>query len=81
MIRLTRLNHGPFLLNSDLIEHIEITPDTVITLTNGHQFMVREEADEVVRRIVEFRRTVNANCFLKRISDPVHTDTESQDLE
>lgn len=35
MIRLTRLNHIPLVLNSDLIEHIEITPDTVITLTSG----------------------------------------------
>ncbi len=76
MIRLTRLNHGPFLLNSDLIEHVETTPDTVITLTNGHQFMVREQAEEVVNRIVEFRRTVNANCLLKSISEPVQADSE-----
>ena len=76
MIRLTRLNHGPFLLNSDLIEHIEITPDTVITLTNGHQFMVREAAEEVVHRIVEFRRTANANCLLKRISEPAPAEME-----
>ncbi len=76
MIRLTRLNHGPFLLNSDLIEHVETTPDTVITLTNGHQFMVREAADEVVRRIVEFRRTANADCLLKRISEPVSPQAE-----
>jgi len=33
MIQLTRLNHLPLVLNSDLIEYIEITPDTVITLT------------------------------------------------
>ncbi len=76
MIRLTRLNHGPFLLNSDLIEHVEITPDTVITLTNGHQFMVREPAEEVVNRIIEFRRTSNANCLLKRISEPARTEKE-----
>jgi len=60
MIRLTRLNHGPFLLNPDLIEHMEATPDTVITLTNGHQFMVLESAGEVVERIVEYRRAVGA---------------------
>jgi flagellar protein FlbD len=70
MIRLTRLNHGLFMLNPDLIEHLEMTPDTVVTLTNGHQFMVRESADEVVERIVEFRRTVNAHCLITRISEP-----------
>ncbi len=58
MIRLTRLNRGPFLLNPDLIEHVEMTPDTVITLTTGHQFMVLETSEEVIRRIVDFRQAV-----------------------
>jgi flagellar protein FlbD len=58
MIRLTRLNHGPFLLNPDLIEHVEMTPDTVINLTTGHQFMVRESAEEVISRVIEFRRAI-----------------------
>jgi len=58
MIRLTRLNRVPLVLNADLIEHIEVTPDTVITLTTGQILRVRESADEVVRRIVEFRRRI-----------------------
>jgi flagellar protein FlbD len=70
MIRLTRLNHGPFMLNPDLIEHMEVTPDTVITLTNGHQFMVLETAEEVVERIVDYRRSVGAHCLITRISEP-----------
>jgi flagellar protein FlbD len=45
-------------LNSDLIEHIDVTPDTVITMTTGQILRVRESADEVVERIVEFRRRV-----------------------
>ena len=58
MIRLTRLNHLPLILNCDLIEHIDVTPDTVITLTTGEILRVREGADEVVRRIVEYRRKI-----------------------
>ena len=58
MVRLTRLNHAPLVLNSDLIEHIDITPDTVITLTTGQILRVRESAEEVVTRIVEFRRRI-----------------------
>jgi flagellar protein FlbD len=58
MIRLTRLNHAPIVLNSDLIEHIDVTPDTVITLTNGQILRVLESADEVVERCVEYRRRV-----------------------
>jgi flagellar protein FlbD len=58
MVHLTRLNHAPLVLNSDLIEHIDITPDTVITLTNGQIVRVLESAEEVIHRIVEFRRRI-----------------------
>lgn len=60
MIRLTRLNHSPVMLNADLIEHLEVTPDTVITLTTGQKFMVLESADEVRDRVIEFRRAIFA---------------------
>ena len=58
MIQLTRLNHIPMVLNADLIEHIEITPDTVITLTTGQKIVVLEPADDVVERVVAFRRSI-----------------------
>jgi len=58
MIQLTRLNHIPLVLNSDLIEHIESTPDTVITMTTGHIIRVRESAEEVRQRVIEFRRAI-----------------------
>jgi flagellar protein FlbD len=61
MVRLTRLNLAPMVLNSDLIEHIDVTPDTVITLTTGQILRVRESAEEVVERIVEFRRRISAS--------------------
>ena len=66
MIRLTRLNGGTFFLNPELIEHVETTPDTVITLTNGHQFMVREPVDEVIRLVLQYRREIHM-CNLERI--------------
>ncbi len=59
MIRLTRINHVPLVLNSDLIEHVEITPDTVIAMTSGQKFMVLESADEVIERVIGFRRTIS----------------------
>jgi flagellar protein FlbD len=58
MIHLTRINHVPLVLNSDLIEHIEATPDTVITLTNAQKFMVLESADEIIARVIDFRRLI-----------------------
>lgn len=58
MIRLTRINHVPLVLNSDLIEHVEVTPDTVITLTNGQKFLVLESPAEVTQLILQFRRQI-----------------------
>ncbi len=58
MIHLTRINHEPLVLNSDLIEHIECTPDTVISLTNGQKLVVREGVDEVIERVIHFRRAI-----------------------
>ena len=63
MIELTRLNHVPLILNSDLIEHIEVTPDTVITLTTEQRFLVLESPEEVVQKVIAFRRAiVSAGC-------------------
>lgn len=60
MIRLSRLKGEPLVLNSDLIEHIETTPDTVITLTTGQKVMVREGPEEIVARVIDFRRQIHA---------------------
>ncbi len=58
MIQVTRLNHVAIVLNSDLIEHVEVTPDTVITLTTGQKLLVLESADEIVNRTIAFRRAI-----------------------
>ena len=58
MITLTKLNGTPFLLNDDLVETVEETPDTTIRLTNGHLFIVRESAGELADKIVAFRREI-----------------------
>lgn len=58
MIQVTRLNRSSLILNSDLIEIVEATPDTVISLTNGERLMVMESPDEIVGRVVTFRRSI-----------------------
>jgi flagellar protein FlbD len=63
MIRVTRLNSAPMILNSDLIEHIDQSPDTVIALTTGQSVRVRETADEILSRIVDFRRTIQSHAY------------------
>ncbi|MEN3202608.1 MAG: flagellar FlbD family protein [Atribacterota bacterium] len=64
MIELTRLNGSVFILNSDLIETIEATPDTVISLVTGKKFVVREKVTEVIDRIVEFRKKTGVGKIL-----------------
>jgi flagellar protein FlbD len=63
MIRLTRLNHRPLVVNSDLIEFIENAPDTVITLVTGDKLVVRESVEEIMDRIVEFRHRLLPTSF------------------
>ena len=57
MIKLTRLDGEPFILNADLIRYIEERPDTFITLTTGDRLVVREKMDEVVERAVRYQQT------------------------
>ena len=58
MIHVTRLNQSSVVLNSDLIEQIESTPDTLITLTNNQKLIVLETPDEIVERIRLYRRSI-----------------------
>lgn len=58
MIKLTRLNGPSFVLNSDLIERIESTPDTVVTLVDGDRYLVTESVDEVIERVRRHRATI-----------------------
>jgi flagellar protein FlbD len=44
------------ILNADLIEHIDMTPDTIVTLTSGQKYMVLESAEEVVDKVICFRK-------------------------
>ncbi|MGQ9473271.1 MAG: flagellar FlbD family protein [Candidatus Caldatribacteriaceae bacterium] len=56
MIQVTRLNGSVFTLNADFIEMLEATPDTVITLITGKKYVVEESVEEVVEKIIDFRK-------------------------
>ncbi len=56
MIRLTRLDDSNFTLNAELILLIEETPDTVISLTDGRKFIVKESESEVVEKIISYKQ-------------------------
>jgi len=58
MIHLTRLNHSSVVLNCDLIEQIETTPDTVVSMTTGQKIMVLESTEEIIERVRIFQRSI-----------------------
>jgi len=60
MISVTRLDGQTMFLNNDLIESIEPTPDTLITMSNGEKLYVRETPDDVIDRVVAFKRRIFA---------------------
>jgi flagellar protein FlbD len=69
MIRLHRLTHPehPFHLNPDLIETVEATPDTIVTLGDGTKLVVIETPDDVVVRIREWKASVISLASLSRV--------------
>ena len=56
MIKVTTLHDNQFIINADLIELIEKTPDTIITLTTGKKIIVKESLDEVLQKVIEYRQ-------------------------
>lgn len=59
MIQLTKINGHQIVLNADLIEYIEETPDTVITLTNNDKVIVTDRMTEIIEKVVRYRRTLS----------------------
>ncbi|MDN5312974.1 MAG: flagellar protein FlbD [Thermoanaerobacteraceae bacterium] len=58
MIELTKLNGRSFILNAELIQTVEATPDTVITLTNDTKLVVQEKKEEVAQKVIEYKRKI-----------------------
>ncbi len=61
MIRLTGLNGREIVVNALLVERIEAVPDTVITLTTGNTYVVRESVDTVIDEAVEYLRSLRGD--------------------
>lgn len=63
MVELTRLNDTKLMVNSDLIETVEETPDTVVTLTTGRKFVVKEKKQEIRNLVISYKRNIYASDF------------------
>ena len=58
MIEVTRLNGRRLVINGDQIERIESSPDTILSMSSGRKLMVRETVDEMVRKLIVYRRSL-----------------------
>jgi flagellar protein FlbD len=67
MIALEDLHGRLFFINSDMIERIECTPDTQVILSNLHGYYVKEKPEEIVERIIEFRKRCAADKEVSKI--------------
>jgi flagellar protein FlbD len=70
VIHVARLDGTALIVNADLIETIEERPDTVVTLVNGKKFIVREEARELVQRVVDYRTRIELMMTYARLGVP-----------
>ena len=59
MIRVTKFDGKPIVLNAEWIQSVEATPDTLITLTTGFQLLVREKQDEVVEAFIKYKNEIS----------------------
>ena len=69
MITLTRINGKDVVLNADLIEIVETTPDTIITLTTGRKYIVKEPVEDIVEKVLEYRRLIFPFKKIRNLSD------------
>jgi flagellar protein FlbD len=70
MIPLTRLAGTSFLLNADLIERVDSTPDTVVTLVDGTKYVVSEPLDVVLNEVLDYRARIVARATLFESAPP-----------
>ncbi len=66
MIKLRKLNGKQFVLNSEHIETVEATPDSVITLMNGKKFVVTEGVDDIIEKVLQYKGEIAQLGILRK---------------
>lgn len=68
MILVTRFDGSTFYINAELIRSVEHTPDTVITLTSDYKVIVRDSAEQILDRIIQYQRQVRGAGFIEQLT-------------
>ena len=63
MIKVRRLNQSELVVNAEMIEFVEATPDSIVSMISGKKIVVAESVDEIIERVVEYRKKCNQPLF------------------
>jgi flagellar protein FlbD len=69
MIQVTRFNGSKFYINAEMIRSVESTPDTVITLSSGEKIIVKDNAKDVVRKVIVYKRMINISDIVIEVGE------------
>ena len=72
MIKVTRINNKELVVNAELIEFLEKTPDSIISLTTGKKFAVIDTIDEIIEKVIDYR--LKTNSFIMKLKDSELTE-------
>ncbi len=69
MIKVKRINEKEIIINAELIEFVESTPDTIISMSTGKKIFVKDTPEEVIAKVIEYRKEVFPFRKFKRVID------------
>lgn len=76
MIKLTQINGEEMTINADLIETIEKAHDTILTMTTSRRIRVREDIEQIVEKVIEYKRRINSPDISARVKGPDSPENE-----
>ncbi len=78
MILVTRINGSVFALNPDLVERLDCTPDTVVTLVDGTKYVIAESVPEFIDSVRHYRASLIAQASRMETEPTAHTSFEDE---
>ncbi|NMM61447.1 flagellar FlbD family protein [Clostridium sp. P21] len=69
MIKLVGLDNKEIVINADQIEKLQEVPESVVTLVNGRKYLVKESNDEIIRKVIEYKRKIFLGDGMKQPSE------------
>lgn len=69
MITVKRINGRDLVINAELIEFIEVTPDTIISMSTGKKILVKDSSEEVIKKVLDYRREIFPFKKFKKLTE------------